>query len=145
MKTVQSYRSALLLIFFLTLQACSQNPHQTHYGSDECAYCRMMITDNQFAAQAVTQKGKSIKFDAIECMAAYAGEEKTELENARFWVSDFTVPGNWVEVDQAVIIRSEVINSPMGASLLAIGDADSASAHLAQFPAKKVQWEALVK
>jgi len=145
MKTAQSYRSALLLTFFLTLQACSQNPHQIHYGSDECAYCRMMISDDQFAAQAITQKGKSIKFDAIECMAAYAGEEKTEVENARFWVSDFTVPGNWVEVDQAVIIRSEVINSPMGASLLAIGDADSASAHLAQFPGKKVKWEALVK
>jgi len=145
MKKAKTYRPALLVVLFLALQACSQDPHQIHYGSDECAYCKMMITDNQFAAQTVTQKGKSIKFDAIECMAAYAGEEKTELENARFWVSDFTAPGNWVEVEKAVIIRSEVVNSPMGASLLAIGNADSASAHLAQFPGQKVQWEALVK
>lgn len=145
MKTAKTYRPVLLAILFLALQACSQEPQPVHYGSDECAYCRMMISDNQFAAQAVTQKGKSIKFDAIECMAAYAGEEKNELENARFWVSDFTVPGNWVEVENAVIIRSEVINSPMGAYLLAIGNTDSASAHLAQFPGKKVKWEALVK
>lgn len=134
-----------LLAFTLLLTACSQEPATINYGSDECMHCKMMITDNRFAAQIVIETGKAIKFDSIECMAEYAGSHKSELKDARFWVSDFSSPGSWLDVQQANIIKSEVINSPMGASLLAIGNDEAADEHLSEFPGEQVQWERLVR
>jgi len=146
MKTLQTitaltFFSALVLL----VSACSQEPHEVHYGSDECAYCKMMITDNRFAAQAVTETGKSIKFDAIECMADYAGEKKVELQSAELWVSDFNNPGEWVNINNAFLIRSEVINSPMGESLLALDNEKDLKEHLAEYPGERVEWQRLVK
>ena len=128
----------------ILMVACSQEPAEIHYGSDECAYCRMMISDAQFASQMVSETGKTIKFDAIECMAAYTKENRSEFEGPKLWVSDFNNPGNWIEVGNGAIVQSEVINSPMGASLLAFDSEESAKEHIQQYPGKIIEWETLV-
>ncbi|MDX1640652.1 MAG: nitrous oxide reductase accessory protein NosL [Balneolaceae bacterium] len=135
----------LLILFGFLMSACSQKPAEIHYGSDECEYCKMMIHDNRFASQIITETGKSIKFDAIECMAAYTTDHKSELNEAKYWVSDFSSPDSWVEISEATIIQSEVIKSPMGASLLAIGNEQTAEQHLSEYPGEIVAWETLVK
>ncbi len=135
----------LFLALIVLLSSCSQQPAEIHYGSDECAHCKMMITDNRFAAQAVTETGKSIKFDAIECMADYAGENKSELQSAELWVSDFNNPGIWININNAFLIKSEVINSPMGESLLALDTEKDMKEHLAEYPGERVEWQQLVK
>lgn len=136
---------ALAGILTLLAMACSRQPSEIHYGSDECAYCKMMITDHRFASQIVTRTGKAIKFDAIECLAAYTGEHKSELESAKLWVSDFSAPGTWVKVGDAEIVRSSVINSPMGASLLGFGSPESAEKHLADYTGERIAWQEIVK
>lgn len=130
---------------FLLLMACSQQPAEIHYGSDECAHCKMMITDDRFASQLVLETGKAIKFDSIECMAAYAGDHKPALESAKLWVSDFSNPGDWLEVQSAHLIKSEIINSPMGASLLAIGSSEAVKKHLKEYPGEPIEWKRIVK
>ena len=143
MKTLLNF--AIIGVLILIVVACSQQPGKIHYGGDECAHCKMMISDNRFASQAVTETGKAIKFDAIECMANYAGDNKSELQNAKLWVSDFNNPGSWVEIEAASIIQSEVINSPMGASLLAVGSADAAQKHIEEYPGERIEWQRIVK
>src|SRR5690554_2958900 len=120
----------LMLALSLAITACSQQPVEIHYGSDECAHCRMMITDNHFASQIITKKGKAIKFDAIECLAAYQKENREELGDAVFWISDYENPGEWLKAENAIIIKSEVIKSPMGASLLAVSSVEIADKHI---------------
>lgn len=132
-------------VIMMLLTACSQEPADIHYGGDECTHCKMMITDDRFASQIVTKTGKSIKFDSIECMATYAGDHKAELKSAKYWVSNFSNPGNWIDIQHAFIVRSEVINSPMGASLLAIDSQKSLVQHLAEYPGKTESWKQLVK
>ena len=126
----------------LVAVSCSQKPAPLHLNSDECAHCKMMITDPRFAAQIVTVKGKAVKFDAIECLAAYAvqRQSESELQNAKLWVSDFNNPGSWITVDEAVFVKSEEIQSPMGESLLAFGDRAEAESHLKEFPGKLISW-----
>lgn len=136
---------ALISTLLLFLSACSQEPVEIHYGSDECAHCKMMITDDRFASQIATETGKAIKFDAIECMADYAGENKSELQSAELWVSDFNNPGKWININNVFLIRSEVINSPMGESLLALDTEKDMEDHLAKYPGKRVEWQQLVK
>lgn len=135
----------LLLILAAGLAACSQQPAPINYGSDECAHCRMMITDARFASQLVTKTGKAITFDSIECMAAYSGDHKPEVEGAQGWVSDFSNPGQWLQVDEARIIKSQVIKSPMGASLLALKAGPEVQKHLEAFPGAHVEWQGLVR
>lgn len=124
----------------LLATACSQEPAEVHYGSDECAHCKMMITDEQFAAQIVTDKGKAYKFDAIECMAVYDRQNKSEHDGAVRYVSDYNNPGSWLRVGEAQFVKSKVVNSPMGESLLAFPSENQAQEHVAERPGTLLSW-----
>ncbi len=130
--------SAILLLFFAV--ACSQEPVEIHYASDECAHCRMMITDDQFAAQLITEKGKAYKFDAIECLAVYHRKNQSELSGSRLWVSNYNEPGTWLDAVEAQYVKSEVIKSPMGASLLALPTKEAALEHVKDKPGRLLLW-----
>lgn len=134
----------LLLVptFLLAIiTACSQEPAEMHYASDECAHCKMMITDEQFASQIVTEKGKAYKFDAIECMAAYHQNNSDELKGAKLYVSNYDKPGEWINAREAQFVRSEVVNSPMGESLLAFPSTKEAKEHISERPGALLQWD----
>lgn len=126
------------LLFFAA--ACSQEPVEIHYASDECVHCKMMITDNEFAAQLVTEKGKALKFDAIECLAVYHRENEDDLKDARLWVSNYNEPGTWLDAFEAQYVKSEVIKSPMGESLLALPTKQAADEHLEDKPGRLLRW-----
>lgn len=127
-------------VLLAALAGCSQDPKPIHLHSDECAHCRMMITDARFAAQIVNENGKSIKFDAIECLADYYRTRQQDLSGARLWVSDFNNPGEWIEAGKAVLIKSEEIQSPMGESLLALKTKQEAEKHLGSYSGGIIAW-----
>ncbi|MBD3615040.1 MAG: nitrous oxide reductase accessory protein NosL [Gracilimonas sp.] len=130
-----------MIIALILLVGCSQEPVPIHYNSDECAHCKMMITDNQFAAQLVTDKGKAYKFDAIECMAVYYRENQNDLSGSRLWVSNYNKPGTWLDALEAQFVKSEVINSPMGESLLALPGKEAADEHVEDKPGRLLLWD----
>lgn len=136
-----SINEMLFVMLLLLLAACSQKPAEIHYGSDECRHCKMMITDNRFVAQIVTDKGKAIKFDAIECMAVYHQDYRKTLKGARLWVSNYKKPGEWLSAATAQFVKSEVIKSPMGESLLALPSEEAAAAHLRERTGTLLGWE----
>jgi copper chaperone NosL len=108
--------------------ACgAPGPRAIAYNSDACDYCRMTISDERFAAQFITSKGKVHAFDSIECMAAFYLAGKATTDRGDAWVSDFAHPGRWVAAERAVFVRSETRQSPMGLDLRAFAaDADTA-------------------
>ncbi len=129
-----------LLGLLVLATACSQEPAEVHYGSDECVHCKMMITDEQFASQIVTDKGKALKFDAIECMAVYQRENADDLQGAIRYVSDYNQPGRWLKAHEAQFVKSEVVNSPMGESLLAFPSEEEAKKHITERPGQLLDW-----
>ena len=130
----------LVVIALIFLVGCSQEPVEIHYASDECAHCKMMITDEQFASQLVTAKGKALKFDAIECMAIYHRKNKDDLGDSRLWVSNYNTPGTWLDAFEAQYVKSEVIKSPMGESLLALPTKEAAEVHIEKRPGRLLLW-----
>ena len=130
-------------IIFLVFAACSQQPAEIHYRSDECAHCKMMIMDPRFASQAVTETGKAIPFDAVECMVAYLDEQDMDASEVKLWVNDFNDPGHWIDAREAHYVKSEVIQSPMGESLLALETPEQVEDHLAKYDGQKVSWQRL--
>ncbi|MDR8393181.1 nitrous oxide reductase accessory protein NosL [Aliifodinibius sp. S!AR15-10] len=143
MKTTGKIKKITIGALLLLFAACSQQPAEIHYQSDECAHCKMMIMDPRFASQMVTETGKAYKFDAIECMEAYLEEGNVESASAKLWVNDFNNPGNWLDASEAIFIKSEVIQSPMGSSLLALESQQAAAAHLEEYPGETLSWDEL--
>lgn len=141
MKKLVTYVGLLIL----TLSACSQKPEEIHLNSDQCAHCKMMITEPQFASQAVSDKGKAFKFDAVECLLEFYKSEPEKLQDAKLWVRNYEYPGEWLDATQAVYVVSDEIQSPMGASLLALSDLKAAEEHIMEVPGRILDWQQLQK
>src|SRR5699024_9401390 len=91
--------------------------------------------------QLVTDKGRSYPFDSIECLAAYEREHSSELQEARLWVNNYNNPGQWLDALQAQYVKSEVIQSPMGESLLALPSQEEGKKHTDENPGKLMKWK----
>ncbi|NJY62618.1 hypothetical protein HC174_07595 [Salinimicrobium sp. CDJ15-81-2] len=124
---------ALLLVI-----SCNTDPKPIHYGSDACDFCEMTIVSEVFAARAVSTKGKQFKYDAIECMVNDL--QQKDVEMAVIQVADYTHPGAMIDVENAVFVIDDSINSPMGANLAAVGkETDSAE------EMRSMDWDSLLE
>ncbi|MEZ5030409.1 MAG: nitrous oxide reductase accessory protein NosL [Saprospiraceae bacterium] len=132
----------LTFISILFLLACSAGPQPIRYGEDACNYCKMTIVDQQHSAEAVTDKGKVYKFDAIECLVHYMAS----LDESSFHdllVADFDNPGSLIDARTASYLISPNLPSPMGAFLNAFDDANRAAAVQRTESGTRYTWETL--
>lgn len=134
--------NAFLLSLFMCcgLWSCQVNPEPIDYGHDECAHCRMIISDRKFGGELISQKGKVYKFDSIECMAAYyAGTSVPEVQS--IWTIDFSNPGMWVKADEAFYMQSKNLPSPMGMFLSSYAVREKAEEMKAQLQGDLLNWQ----
>ena len=121
-------RSASVAIAAAASACGAPGPRDIAYNSDACDYCRMTISDERFAGQFITRKGKVHAFDSIECLAAFYIGGTSPVERGHVWVADFANPGHWVAAERAVFARAETRRSPMGLDIMAFhADADTAA------------------
>jgi copper chaperone NosL len=109
-------RSLRVASLVLALSCAPGVPDAILYGVDACAYCRMQISDQRFGAVLVTAKGRTVKFDSIDCLIAYFHRASAEREGggATVWVSDFRNPGTLLRADTARFINLGPGRTPMG-------------------------------
>lgn len=94
--------------------ACAAGPDPIIYGADGCAYCRMQISDKRFGAALVTKKGRTVKFDAVECLVEYYKQAARANDVSSVWVSDYRHPGTMVNADSARFVDLGASRAPMG-------------------------------
>lgn len=131
------------ILLWLSLMACSSGPREIQYGSDTCAHCVMTITDPRFAAQLITEKGKVHLFDSVECLAAF--KDDSPSAQPRRYVSDFEQPGHFMPLEQAQILKSERLRSPMGLHLAAFSASKDPVELAAQYGGNILTWENVTK
>ena len=111
--------AAFLLIFLpLALGSCrnrTDGPPVIRYGKDVCGECRMIISEERFAAAAADRNGNAVKFDGVGCLLRYR-QEHPELE--KIWVKSYG-SGEWLDAAAAFFVFSEQISAPMGYGLAA--------------------------
>ena len=104
-----------------SMLACtSGGPRPIAYGREECAWCRMTVSDERFGAELLTPTGKQEVFDSVECLAAATlALEPAEQARAamRSWVTDWLHPGTLVPASAARYLRRDGPGSPMGKGL----------------------------
>lgn len=134
--------TCLIAAMLLILTAgCEPKPQPIHYGSDQCDYCRMMITDQEFASQAVNNQGRAYKFDSVECMAAFDLTFDNPDNIHSLWVPDFLNREDWLQAGEAYYLFSETLRSPMGLNLSAYATRGQAEEMLSEYGGEIVAYE----
>lgn len=93
-------------------------PPSIRYGEEACAHCRMIISDDRFAAALVTTRGDTRKFDDIGCLVDHEAGQRPPPATT-YWVRDFA-GGDWLDARAATYVQSAKIHSPMGYGLRAL-------------------------
>ncbi len=136
---------ALSLLALWWLSACSPKAEPIEYGKDMCDYCQMTIVDRQHAAEAVTEKGRVYKFDAIECMVDYVREKEQKTPFAILLVADYARPGELTDATSATYLISPNLPSPMGAFLSAFAERQEAEKVWKEKDGELLNWQQLKK
>lgn len=143
MRIDKTINRSLKIIFLITFTcACSIAPRPINYGSDACHYCKMTIVDKQHAAQIVSQKGKSFKYDAIECMMNDINRRDV-MAIADFLVADYNNPGKLLDARKAHFLISKAIKSPMGEFLSAFSSEQLVREKVGLLGGKYFSWQTL--
>ncbi len=100
------------------LSACSVEPEPINFGNDPCVYCKMTISDPKYGAELVTDKGRTYKFDAIECMIPYI-KENPETKFSYIMAIAYDEPNKLKKVQELHFVKDEHFKSPMGKNLAA--------------------------
>lgn len=143
-----STSTKLLLPFFLLLSfsSCSSGPEAIKLGRDNCYFCKMTISDNRFGAELVTKKGKAYKFDDTHCLLSFLQTKSVEQkEIADLYFTDFSGAHALVNANKALLLKSELFQSPMNGHLAAFSVEDSMKKMAAQYRAASVTWDQLNK
>jgi len=135
--------SICLAIAFLSIVlACNENEEivPIAFGKDQCAYCKMTISNPQFGAELITDKGRVLKYDATECMVNQLKEEETKYR--KLYAVPYHAPKKLKGVHDLRFLISPDFRSPMGAGLTAYSD----TTQLAEkYYAQLLSWEQLLE
>src|SRR5262249_26365697 len=84
-------RCVALLLGALWLAGCGKPKFDPVEIAEEdmCAFCKMAISEKQYAAEFLNRDGDVFKFDDIGCMVSYVVEKKVGDSVAAFYVVDF--------------------------------------------------------
>ncbi len=110
----------LMCSLFIAIQGCSRQPEPITFGTDQCVYCKMIISNPQYGAEMITQKGRILKYDAIECLINHIEEGAPEYSTLLAIAYD--EPEVLHPVNILFFAVSPRYRSPMGANLAGFVD-----------------------
>ncbi|QQG35001.1 MAG: hypothetical protein HYS16_00145 [Deltaproteobacteria bacterium] len=82
----------------------------------------MNIVDYKFRSIIITEKGKIIPFDSIECLLGWG---RIYRKKCQVFFSDFRAPDTLIVGKKAFILKSDKRPSPMGGGLSAYSTLES--------------------
>lgn len=140
-KSINFIRKFFVILIILTLTSCGSKPEPINYGHDECEFCRMLVTDNKYGAELVTDKGKIYKFDSIECMIEFSLVKNTLGDtNNKLLITDFNNPGNLVDARNSFYVKNDKFRSPMGLNVTAFNNGEQAQKFISENGGEKLSW-----
>ncbi len=116
MKSIRFFCMVVLgLSMALGTQACGNDgPKPIQYGKDQCAHCRMTVSDARFGSQLVTKKGRAYHFDDVQCIVSYVKAGTVAKEDiAAFYMPDYANENKLLPAEGLFLLKSESLKSPM--------------------------------
>lgn len=135
--------NAITFFVLFNIVACQSELEPIAYGEDECANCKMTISDPKYGAELISDKGKIFKFDSIECLAYYSTKVDSKTIKT-MWVTDFSSKENFINVTDAQFLKSDKLRSPMGLNLSAHKNQNELNSIKSEFDGEALRWNELV-
>lgn len=130
------------VVALLSFTTCSTNQEAVPiaYGKDQCDFCRMTIANPQFGAELITDKGRVLKYDAVECMVNHINGEAPAHQ--KLYAVPYDHPGELSAVDSLYFLVSPDFRSPMGANLAAFSDKGNLNK---KYHTQLINWQTLLR
>jgi len=114
-------------------QPSDPQPREVAIGDDRCPACGMAVVDARFAAQARTDGGRTLVYDAIECLADHVNGHAGSVPVVdAAWLADRAAStqagATWWPAEVATLLHHPRLRTPMGGGLAAFGDEQEALA-----------------
>lgn len=149
MKGLRKLPQTLTLIFLLTslgtFSGCSSGPKPIKFGQDACDFCKMTIADKKFGGEIVTSKGKTFKFDDINCIRDYMATDIFKGEDPDVYLVDYNGTGNLISTKTAFLVQSEELHGPMGGNIVAVENAQQQKDLKAKAGYTSITWSEWIK
>jgi copper chaperone NosL len=129
----------LLMVTLALVAGCSAGPEPIRWGTDACDVCRMVLTDKLFGAELVEEGGQVRKFDGLDELVTYTSQSG---KKGKVYVTNGK-DGALVPIEQAVIVRSPGLISPMGGDVTTFASKADADAYIQAQKLDNVSWPAL--
>lgn len=129
------------------LSSCSSDgPQAIKYGKDQCAYCKMTVSDARFGTQLKTKKGRAYHFDDQQCMVAMVKKGEIAKEDvAVFYMPDYANDNKLLAAEGLFYLHSESLKSPMRGDVAAFQHQEDLEETLLHHEGKVMTWEDLWK
>ncbi len=147
-KNKRSYKTttAASVFLMLALNSCSTDAEPIKFGTDNCHFCKMTISDIHYGAEVVTKKGKVYKFDDTHCIVAFIKSNTVEQSQiGKSYLVDFAGNGQLIDATTAYLFKSEELRSPMGGNVSAFSSQDGLTSISKQYKGSSLSWKELVK
>jgi copper chaperone NosL len=130
-----------LLFLLSSMSSCTTAPEVIKIGKDNCAFCKMTISDPRFGSEIVTKTGKVFKFDDIKCMEQFlkAADDKGK-QNAGIYLVDFCGNHGLIETKKSILLKSIALKCPMNGGIAAFSNIDSFNVVKETYQGEKVSW-----
>lgn len=106
------------------------------YPEDNCAQCRMAISEHQFASEIIDRDGEVYKFDDLACMLKFRSKHSDLKVNVIF-LKDYETR-EWIPYESATIVETS-IETPMGSGKVAFANAERAKAVQRRYPSENTK------
>lgn len=109
---------------------------------DMCSYCKMAISQKQYAAELIDSDGEVLKFDDIGCLLNFLKQRSINVSGASWFVMDFD-QRQWIKADNAHYVESKEVTTPMNGGIIAFKDQARAQEAVGKYHGKLLNFKDL--
>ena len=113
-------------------------------SEDMCSYCRMAISEKQFAGELIDAESQAFKFDDLGCLANFIKKQKNSTQPAAYFVMDFE-NREWVKAESAFYVRTSEVSTPMNGGIIAFKDQSRAQAAADKYHGTLLRFDKIIQ
>lgn len=110
---------------------------------DMCSYCKMAISERQYAAEFIDAEEQAVKFDDIGCMLNFIKKRSVNVSNSSLFVMDFD-QRQWTKAENAYYVRASELTTPMNGGIIAFRDQSTAQQAAGKHHGKLLRFKELL-
>jgi len=138
--TTGRFAAPLIVCFFLLSNCQTKTLAPVALVPDDmCSYCKMAISEKQYAAELVDSEGQAFKFDDIGCMSNFIKSRKDVAQMAASFVMDFN-ERQWIRAEDAYYVRAPELSTPMNGGIIAFKTEPKAAEAVSKFHGKMLRF-----